>query len=109
MTWFATFVLAFPWRCQGKTLERSELAAWSSRMTKPSPFRYFKTGPEAIRLAVMLYVRYPLSLRKVEGLLHERGIEISHETVRFWRNRFGLMFAAEIRRKRVERMRSLPH
>ena len=57
----------------------------------------------------MLYVRYPLSLRNVEDLLHERSIEISHETVRFWWNRFGPMFAAEIRRKRVDRMRSLPH
>jgi putative transposase len=75
-------------------------------MTKRSPFRYFKTSPEIIRLAVMLYIRYPLSLRNVEDLLHERGIEISHETVRFWWNRFGPMFAAEIRRRRVERMRS---
>jgi putative transposase len=78
-------------------------------MTKRSPFRYFKTSPEIIRLAVMLYVRYPLSLRNVEDLLHERGIHVSHEAVRFWWNRFGPMFAAEIRRKRVERMRSLPH
>ena len=78
-------------------------------MTKPSPFRYFKTSSEIIRLAVMLYVRYPLSLRNVEDLLHERGIEISHETVRFWWNRFRSMFAAEIRRKRIDRMRSLPH
>ena len=75
-------------------------------MTKPSPFRYFKTSPEIIRLAVMLYVRFPLSLRNVEDLLHERGIEISHETVRFWWNRFGPMFAADIRRKRISRMRS---
>ena len=75
-------------------------------MTKYSPFRYFKTSPEIIRLAVMLYVRFPLSLRNVEDLLHERGIEISHETVRFWWNRFGPMFAAEIRRNRVSRMRS---
>ena len=75
-------------------------------MTKRSPFRYFKTSPEIIRLAVMLYVRFPLSLRNVEDLLHERGIEISHETVRFWWNRFGPMFAAEIRRKRINRMRS---
>ena len=75
-------------------------------MTKRSPFRYFKTSPEIIRLAVMLYVRFPLSLRNVEDLLHERGIEISHETVRFWWNRFGPMFAAEIRRRRVSRMRS---
>ena len=54
-----------------------------------------------MRLAVMMYVRYPLSLRNVEDLLHERGIEISHETVRFWWNRFGRLFAAEIRTKRV--------
>ncbi|MEP4877650.1 MAG: IS6 family transposase, partial [Tateyamaria sp.] len=75
-------------------------------MTKPNPFRYFKTSPEIIRLAVMLYVRFPLSLRNVEDLLHERGIEVSHETVRFWWNRFGPMFAAKIRRNRVNRMRS---
>jgi putative transposase len=78
-------------------------------MTKRSPFRYFKTSPEIIRLAVMMYVRFPLSLRNVEDLLHERGIDISHETVRFWWNRFGPMFAAEIRRRRVDRMRSGTH
>jgi len=75
-------------------------------MTKRSPFRFFKTSPEIIRLAVMMYVRFPLSLRNVEDLLHERGIEISHETVRYWWNRFGPMFAAEIRRNRVSRMRA---
>jgi len=75
-------------------------------MSKPSAFRYFKTSPEIIRLAVMMYVRFPLSLRNVEDLLHERGIEVSHETVRFWWNRFGPMFAAEIRRKRVDGMRA---
>ncbi|SLN09536.1 Integrase core domain protein [Roseovarius litorisediminis] len=75
-------------------------------MTKRSPFRYFKTSPEVIRLAVMMYIRFPLSLRNVEDLLHERGIDISHETVRFWWNRFGPMFAAEIRKYRVSRMRS---
>ena len=75
-------------------------------MTKRSPFRDFKTSPEIIRLAVMMYVRFPLSLRNVEDLLHERGIDVSHEAVRFWWNRFGPMFAAEIRRKRVSRMRS---
>jgi putative transposase len=53
----------------------------------------------------MMYVRFPLSLRNVEDLLHESGIDVSHETVRFWWNRFGPMFAAEIRRKRVSRMR----
>ncbi|AML51932.1 IS6 family transposase [Falsihalocynthiibacter arcticus] len=75
-------------------------------MTKRSPFRYFKTSPEIIRLAVMLYVRFPLSLRNVEDLLHERGIDVSHETVRFWWNRFGPMFASEIRRRRVKQLRS---
>jgi transposase-like protein len=38
-------------------------------MTKPSP----------IRLAVMMYVRFPLSLRQVEDILHERGIDVSYE------------------------------
>lgn len=71
-----------------------------------NPFRYFKTSPEVIRLAVMMYVRFPLSLRNVEDLLHERGIDLSHETVRFWWNRFGPMFASEIRRKRADRMRA---
>jgi len=75
-------------------------------MTKRSPFRYFKTSPEIIRLAVMMYIRFPLSLRNVEDLLHERGIDICHETVRFWWHRFGPMFAAEIRKRRVDRMRS---
>tara|TARA_R100000322_G_scaffold124442_1_gene81207 strand:- start:16534 stop:16824 length:291 start_codon:yes stop_codon:yes gene_type:complete len=75
-------------------------------MTKRSPFRYFKTSPEIIRLAVMLYVRFPLSRRNVEDLLHESGIDVSHETVRCWRHRFGPMFAAEIRKRRIEEMRS---
>ena len=71
-------------------------------MKNPNPFRYFKTSPEIIRLTVMMYVRYPLSLREVEDLLFERGIDICHETVRFWWNRFGPMFAAEIRKRRVQ-------
>ena len=75
-------------------------------MTKRSPFKYFKTSPEIIRLAVMLYVRFPLSLRNVEDLLHERGIDVSHETIRYWWYRFGPIFAAEIRKRRVEGMRS---
>ncbi|OSQ51260.1 IS6 family transposase [Marivita geojedonensis] len=75
-------------------------------MTKSSPFKYFKTSPEIIRLAVMLYVRFPLSLRNVEDLLHERGIDVSHETIRFWWNRFGPMFASEIRRRRVQQLRA---
>jgi putative transposase len=75
-------------------------------MPKHSPFRYFRTSPEVIRLAVMMYVRFPLSLRNVEDLLHERGIDISYETVRFWWQRFGPLFASEIRKRRVEGMQS---
>jgi hypothetical protein len=73
-----------------------------------NPFRYFNSSPEIIRLVVMMYVRYPLSLRNVEDLLAERGIDISHETVRFWWNRIGPMFAAEIRKRRVAHMRAYP-
>ena len=58
---------------------------------------------------VLMYVKYPLSLRNVEDLLAERGIDICHETVRLWWNRFGPMFAAEIRRKRVQKMRAFTH
>ena len=76
------------------------------RTRKPaSPFRYFNSSPEVIRLVVMMYVRFPLSLRNVEDLLAERGIDICHETVRFWWNRFGPMFAADIKRQRISRMR----
>ena len=53
-------------------LETGRVALYPLRMTKHSPFRYFKTSPEIIRLAVMLYVRFPLSISDVEDLLHER-------------------------------------
>ena len=58
---------------------------------------------------MMRSVRYPLSLRNVEDLLHERGIDVAHETVRFWWNRFGTIFAAKIRQSRVKAMRSFGH
>ena len=76
-----------------------------SRPKSDCPFRYFHSSPAVIRLVVMMYVRYPLSLRNVEDLLFERGIDLCHETVRLWWNRFGPMFAADIRRQRVSRMR----
>ena len=75
-------------------------------MSNPISFRYFKTSPEITQLEVMLYVRFPLSLRNVEDLLHERGIDISHESVRSWWNRFGPVFAADIRKNRISRMRA---
>jgi putative transposase len=74
-----------------------------------NPYRYFHSSPEVIRLVVMMYVRFPLSLRNVEDLLFERGIDLCHETVRLWWTRFGPLFAADIRRQRVSRMRGFRH
>ena len=74
-----------------------------------TPFRYFHPSPEVIRLMVMLYVRLPLSLRNVEDLLFERGIDVCHETVRLWWNRFGPLIAADIWRQQADRMRGFAH
>lgn len=71
-----------------------------------NPFKYFKTSPEIIKLAVTMYVRFPLSLRQVEDLLHERGVDISYETIRYWWNWFGPLFAAEVRKKRSAQITS---
>ena len=75
-------------------------------MTK-NPFRYVKTSPEIIQLAVMMYVRFPLSLRNVEDLLHERGVDVCHESIRLWVDRFGTHFAAKIRKQRGSYMRQV--
>ena len=69
------------------------------------PVQIFPLIAGVIRLVVLMYVRFPLSLRNVEDLLFERGIDLCHETVRFWWNRFGPLFAADIRSQRVSRMR----
>ena len=80
-----------------------------SRAKPANPFRCFNSSPEVIRLVVLMYVRFPLLLRNVEDLLFERGIDVCHETVRFWWNRFGLTFAGDIRRQRVSAMRGFRH
>lgn len=68
------------------------------RPHKPaSPFRYFHSSREVIRLVVMMYIRFPRSLRNVEDLLSERGIDICHETVRRWWHRFGPLFRTPAR------------
>jgi len=67
-------------------------------MSKKDPFRYYKTSPEIIKLGVMYYIRYPLSLRQVEDILHERGIDVCHETIRYWWNNFGTLFAKDVRK-----------
>ena len=66
------------------TLPDSALEISLSAMPNPVSFRYLKTSPEIIQLAVMLYVRFPLFLRNVEDLLHERGVDVSYESVRYW-------------------------
>jgi len=85
------------WQCQRKSARGED--GWSVTSSDEkflSLFQRFVRGdsPDGD-------VRYPLSLHQVEDLLHERGIDICHETVRFWRNRFGPMLAAELRRRRV--------
>ena len=87
-----------------KLLEEAASISLHLGMIQRSPFRYFKSSPDIILMAVMMYVRFPLSLRNVEDLLHEQGVDISHETVRFWWNRFGPMFVGEIRKRRVQQM-----
>ena len=70
-----------------------------------NPFRNFNSSSELIHLVVMMFIRFLLSLYNVEDLLFKRGIDISHETVRYWWNRFNPLLAAHIRRKRISRMR----
>jgi putative transposase len=80
-----------------------------SRAKPPSPFRCFNSSPEIIRLVVLMYVRFPVLLRNVEDLPFERGIDICHETVRFWWTRFGPLFAGDVQSQRVNRMRGFRH
>lgn len=72
-------------------------------------FRYFDSSPEVIQTVVMMSMKYPLSLRNVDDMLAQRGIDICPETVRLWWNRLGTMFAGGIRRKRAQRTRSFTH
>ena len=71
-------------------------------MSKRVPFKFLKTNPEIIRLAVIFDVRSPLSLRDVDNLLHERSVDVSHETTRYSRHRLGPMSASEVRKRRIE-------
>jgi len=82
-------------RYQSKRLEAANHALQPPAMR--NPFRYFNSSPDVVHLAVMVYIRYPLSLGQIEDIMFERGIDIGHKTMRFWWNRFGPMFAAEIR------------
>ncbi len=68
----------------------SVLARFLSRRQCEIHIRYFNRSPEVIRFVVLMYIRYPLSLRQVEDIVFERGIDICRETVRFWWNRLGV-------------------
>ncbi|MGH1482235.1 MAG: DDE-type integrase/transposase/recombinase, partial [Geminicoccales bacterium] len=74
-----------------------------------SPFRYFNTSPEIIQLAAMMYIRFALSLRNIEDLLLERSIDVSHESIRLWVDRFGNVFARMIRKRRSHALRQITY
>jgi putative transposase len=67
---------------------------------QPICFKRHRFPPDTIRLAVWLYFRFTTSLRDVEEMLAERGIDVTYETVRCWANKFGPAIAANIRRRR---------
>lgn len=68
---------ANPHALGGAVKGKRPLAARGQHAPMTDPFHCFKTSPEIIRLAVVMCVRFPLSLRKVEGPLHQRGKDIS--------------------------------
>ena len=63
-------------------------------------YKRHRFPPDVIRHAVWLYFRFTLSLRDVEEMLAQRGIELSYETVRCWSLKFGRSFAQNLRRRR---------
>jgi len=83
-----------------RLIGRVRSAVQDGRMGR-NTFQYFKKSPKVIRLAVRVHVRFPFSLWKVENRLRERGIDVRHESIRFWWNRIGPMFARMIRKKLV--------
>ena len=70
-----------------------------TRSNRSSIYRRHRFPPDVIAHAVWLYLRFPLSLRMVEDLLAERGIIVSHQTIRMWVEKFGRQYAAGIRRR----------
>ena len=66
----------------------------------PITFKRHRLPPDVIRHAVWLYFRLTLSLRDVEEILAERGIDASYEAIRGWTRRFGPAFAYKLRAAR---------
>lgn len=71
-------------------------------MTNPNPFKGFQSSPEIIRLAVMMYIRFPHSLKNVGDLLYELGFDVRHKAVRYWWRRSGRDFALEVWKRRID-------
>lgn len=67
---------------------------------KPISYKRHRFPAAVIRHAVWLYFRFTLSLRDVEELLAQRGIEVSYETIRCWALKLGRQFAHNLRRSR---------
>jgi putative transposase len=63
-------------------------------------FKRHRFPPDVIRYAVWLYFRFTLSIRDIEELLAQRGIDVSREAVRCWVNKFGPLIAANLLRRR---------
>jgi putative transposase len=66
-----------------------------------SPYKGHCFPHEIISHALWLYYRFSLSYRDVEGMLAERGIIVTYETVRQWCLKFGQLYANQLRRRRA--------
>ena len=64
-------------------------------------YKGFRFPAEIINHCVWLYYRFPLSFREVEEMMLQRGIVVSHETVRQWCAKFGQTYASALRRRRA--------
>lgn len=65
--------------------------------SKKSSYHGYRYPAEIISHSVWLYHRFCLSLRDVEDLLAERGIEVSYESIRHWGARFGPEYAHKLK------------
>jgi len=71
-----------------------------TKAKQPGSFKGHRFPPEIIARVVWAYFRFAMSLRDVEDLLAERGVVVSHETIRNWVRKFGPGYAKAIRRDR---------
>ena len=72
-------------------------------MSNPNPYKRHRYPKEIIGYTVWLYHRFMLSLRDVSEILAQCEIIITYESIREWGNKFGLQYAAEIKRRSPRR------